>query len=189
MEQDERESMQTSGEEKDQAVSPTEEEVSSEQTLQKEYTQLKEDLLRAMAEAENIRKRTQKEKIDALKYAISSFGKDLVNVAENLRRAIENIPPSSAEGVPDSVKAFIEGVRLTEKELLSVFEKNGIKQILPLGEKFDHNCHQAMFEVEDDSKPAGTVIQVMEGGYMLHDRLLKPAFVGVSKMSGKKESS
>ncbi len=157
------------------------EEETTEQSLQKEYAQLKEDLLRALAEAENIRKRTQKEKMDTLKYAISSFGKDLVNVAENLRRALESAPENGDGANQEALNSFVEGVKLTEKELLSVFERHGIKQILPLGEKFDHNFHQAMFEVEDETHPAGTVVQVMEGGYTLHDRLLKPAFVGVSK--------
>lgn len=157
---------------------------SLEDTLSSEIEKLKGDLLRAMAETENVRKRAQKEKEDAFKYAISNFARDLTTVCENLRRACSSISQEEIQSHP-GFKSFFEGVDMTEKELLSVFDRHGIKRIAPQpGDMFDHNLHQAMFEVEDASKPAGTIMETMQAGYMLHDRLLKPAFVGVSKRQG-----
>jgi molecular chaperone GrpE len=148
-------------------------------TLETELATLKDQWLRAMAETENLRRRAQKDREEALKYASTNFGRDMLTVADNLRRALESI--STLEALPDSIKPLVEGIELTENSLLSTFERHGIKKIDPLKEKFDANMHQAMFEVEDDSVSAGTIVQVLQVGYMMHDRLLRPAMVGVSK--------
>ena len=148
-------------------------------TLETELATLKDQWLRAMAETENLRRRAQKDREEALKYASTNFGRDMLSVADNLRRALESV--STLGELPDSMKPLIEGVELTENSLLSTFERHGIKKIDPLNEKFDANIHQAMFEVEDASVSAGTIVQVLQAGYMMHDRLLRPAMVGVSK--------
>lgn len=152
-----------------------------EESLKTEIDQLKADLLRALAETENLRKRAQKEKEDAFKYAISNFARDLVSISENFKRALESVSKEEIEKLP-AAKSFFDGVTMIERELLSVFDRHGIQKIMPsVGDKFDHNVHQAMFEVEDPSKTMGTIIETLEAGYVLNDRLLKPAFVGVSK--------
>lgn len=148
-------------------------------TLETELATLKDQWLRAMAETENLRRRAQKDREEALKYASTNFGRDMLTVADNLRRALESI--STLGELPDSMKPLVEGIELTENSLLSTFERHGIKKIDPLNEKFDANIHQAMFEVEDGSVSAGTIVQVLQAGYMMHDRLLRPAMVGVSK--------
>jgi molecular chaperone GrpE len=142
-----------------------------------EVSTLKDQLLRALAEQENIRKRSQREVEEANKYAISSFARELLSVSDNLKRALDVAPENDDE----KTKTFIQGIEMTEKELLNSFAKFGIKKISPEGEKFDHNHHQAMFEAPDEAKEPGTVIQVLQPGYILHDRLLRPALVGVSK--------
>jgi len=148
--------------------------------LEADLAQFRDKHLRALAEIENVRRRGEKEKADALKYAATSFAKDILGVADNLRRAIEAVPDEAVEeGGP--IKTLIEGVELTEKELLSIFERHGIKPIAAEGERFDHNLHQAMMEVPDTGKPSGTVVRVLQGGYTIHDRLLRPAMVGVAK--------
>ncbi len=145
-----------------------------------EVREMKEQLLRAVAEAENVRKRAKREVEDAAKYSIASFARDLISVLENLQRASESIPPE-ARSENEMLKTLGEGVDLTLKELLNTFEKHGITRINPLGEKFDHNLHQAVVQIEDPSHPPGTVVQVMQSGYVLNDRLLRPAMVGVAK--------
>lgn len=152
-------------------------------TLEEQVTTLKDQWLRAMAETENLRRRATRDREEALKYASTNFGRDMLSIADNLRRALENCPP--AEDLPESVKALIQGIELTESALLSAFERHGVKKIEPMGEKFDANLHQAMFEIEDDSTPVGIVVQVLQVGYVMHDRLLRPAMVGVSKGSAK----
>ena len=145
-----------------------------------EAADYKDKALRAVAELENYRRRADKERDDVAKYAISNFAREMLPVADNLRRALDAQP--AAEGdVAAPLKAFVSGVELTERELLAAFERFGLKKIDPLGEPFDHNFHQAMFEIEDSTKPAGTVVQVMQSGYLLKDRLLRPALVAVSK--------
>jgi molecular chaperone GrpE len=146
-------------------------------TLMEEVANLKDQLLRSLAEQENVRKRTIREREDALKYAVSSFARELLSVSDNLRRALNAAP----QEIDEQVKTFVMGVEMTEKELLHAFEKFGVIKISPENEKFDHNFHQAMFETEDADKEPGTVIQVLQPGYVLHDRLLRPALVGVSK--------
>jgi molecular chaperone GrpE len=147
--------------------------------LEAEVLALKDQHLRALAEVENVRRRTAKEREDAVRYAAASVARDLLSVADNLRRAQESVPDAESQG--DVVKTLIEGVAATERELMASFERNGIKQVSPLDQKFDHNLHQAIFEVENTGKPAGTVVQVLQAGYVLHDRLLRPAMVGVAK--------
>ena len=136
--------------------------------------------LRAVAEMENYRRRADKEREDVAKYAITNFAREMLPVADNLRRALDSQPKAESE-VATQLKAFVSGVELTERELLAAFERFGIKQVSPLGQPFDHNFHQAMFELEDLTQPAGTVVQVMQPGYVLKDRLLRPALVAVSK--------
>ena len=148
--------------------------------LEAEVAKFKDQALRALAEQENVRRRAQRDREDALKFATSNFAKDLVTVADNLRRAIDSVPEAQA-AKDELVKGLLSGVSATERELLGAFEKHGIRKLNPLGEKFDHNLHQAIFELENTGKPAGTVVQVLQAGYTLHDRLLREAMVGVAK--------
>jgi molecular chaperone GrpE len=145
--------------------------------LEAEVSKLKDQLLRALAEQENIRRRAQREREDAVKYAAQKFATDLLSAADNMRRALESAPAVQDE----FTKTLLAGVAATERELLGAFEKHGIRRIDPAGEKFDHNLHQAMFELENTGKPAGTIVQVLAAGYMLQDRLLRAAMVGVAK--------
>lgn len=145
-----------------------------------EAATMKDRLLRTLAEMENLRKRTEREVADARTYAVSGFARDLLNVADNFRRAFESLP---AEALPAEgpVKAFADGVDLTERELLKTLEKHGIRRIEPDGQKFDPNLHQAMFEMPNDQVPSGTVVQTVQAGYTIGERVLRPALVGVSK--------
>jgi molecular chaperone GrpE len=145
-----------------------------------EAAQLKDQLLRAMAETENTRRRSQRDRDDAQKYGVSNFARDMVSVADNLRRALQAIPTASLE-TDDALKTLYDGVAATERELEAALAKQQIKRIWPEGERFDSNQHQAMFEVPGTDKPAGTIVQVLQAGYMIHDRLLRPALVGVAK--------
>jgi molecular chaperone GrpE len=149
--------------------------------LEREHAETKDRLLRALAEMANLRNRTDREIAESRLDSLTSFARDLLVVADNMRRALDAVAPelrSSAEG---GVKALIEGVELTERELLKALEKNGVRQFTPQGEKFDPNVHQAMFEIPDATVPAGSVVQVVQPGYMLGVRVLRPALVGVSK--------
>ena len=148
--------------------------------LEAEISQLKDQLLRALAETENVRRRGQRERSDAIKYGAASLVKDLLAVSDNLRRAIDSVPGDAAVD-DDRLKTLLDGVELTEKELLSVFERHHIVKLEPLGEKLDPHRHEAMYEVPDPSQPPGTVVQVIEPGYLLHDRLVRPARVGIAK--------
>jgi molecular chaperone GrpE len=144
-------------------------------------TELRDRLLRTLAEMENLRKRTEREVADSRLYGVSSFARDIVGVADNMRRALETVTPELRSAAQAGAKALIDGVELTERELLKALEKNGVRQFTPQGEKFDPNLHQAMFEVPDATVPAGSVVQVMQPGYMIGERVLRPALVGVSK--------
>jgi molecular chaperone GrpE len=144
-----------------------------------EAAEFKDKALRAMAEVENIRRRAQRERDDAVKYAATNIARDLLSVADNLSRALASVDETQI--ADETTRNLLTGVAATERELLAAFEKNGIKRIDPKGERFDHNFHQAIFEVENAGKPAGTVIEVLQPGYVLHDRLLRPAMVGVAK--------
>ena len=143
--------------------------------------EFKDRLLRTLAEMENLRKRTEREVNDARTYAVSNFARDVLAVADNMHRALSTIDPEMRQQSDAKTKALIEGVELTERELLKVLEKNGVKKFSPEGEKFDPNMHEAMYEVPTQDLPAGHVAQVMQAGYMLGERVLRPAMVGVSK--------
>ncbi len=147
--------------------------------LQDELDKSKDQLLRTVAEMENLRKRFQREREDAAKFAISSFAKDLLDVADTFRRALDAIPADLK--TDQRVKPLIDGIEATEQNLLKSFERNGIRKIEPTDETFNPNFHEVMFEAIVPGKPAGQIIQVIEVGYMLNDRLLRPARVGVSK--------
>jgi molecular chaperone GrpE len=145
-----------------------------------EAAQLKDQLLRALAEAENTRRRSQREREDSARYAAAALAKDIVPVADNLARALAAVP-AEALGKDEALKNLVDGIAATERQFLAALERHNIKRIDPLGEKFDANLHQAMFELPGTGQPAGTVVQVLQPGYVLHDRLLRPALVGVSK--------
>jgi molecular chaperone GrpE len=142
---------------------------------------VKDKLLRTLAEMENLRKRTAREVTEARLYGVTSFAHDMFAVADNMRRALDAVSPELRASAEPGVKALIDGVELTERELLKALEKNGVRQFTPRGEKFDPNVHQAMFEVPDPSVPAGSVAEVVQPGYMIGERVLRPAMVGVSK--------
>lgn len=150
------------------------------QQLEAELSELKDRSLRALADAENTRRRAQREVMEARKYAASGIVKDLLNVSDNLRRALESVPPELRER-DEQVKNLVIGVELVEKDLLGAFEKHGVKRIEPLGEPFNHEYHQAMYEVENSGQPSGTIVQLLQPGYVMHDRLLRPAMVAVAK--------
>ncbi|NND50388.1 MAG: nucleotide exchange factor GrpE [Rhizobiales bacterium] len=148
--------------------------------LQAEITDYRDRLLRSMAEMDNLRKRTQREKDDATRFAISRFARDIIGISDDLSRAIEAVPPEARSGDDATVTGLLAGIELTERQLQQVFERHGVKRFDPAGEKFDPMVHEAMYEVPDPSQPAGTVAQVVEPGYMIADRVLRPARVGVS---------
>ena len=146
-----------------------------------EIAGLKDRLLRALAEMENLRRRTEREVADARHYGIASFARDILGVADNMQRAMQALDAELREKADSTVQALLDGVELTERELLNVLEKHGIKKIEPLGEKFDPHLHQAMYEVPDASAPAGSVVQVVQPGYVIADRVLRPALVAIAK--------
>jgi len=145
-----------------------------------EAAQLKDQLLRALAEAENVRRRAQREREDAAKYAIANFARDVLQVSDNLHRALEAIPAATL-AADEALKNLHEGVTATERQLDAALERQQVKRIWPMGEKFDANLHQAMFEVPTDAQPPGTVAEVVQAGYVIADRLLRPALVGVAR--------
>jgi molecular chaperone GrpE len=149
-------------------------------TAEAKVAELKDQMLRALAEAENSRRRSQRDAEERLKFATQDFAKDLLPVADNLRRAIEAIP-KEALAIDEALRNFATGVEMTERLLLAAFERNKMKRIEPVGEKFDSHLHQAVFEVPNSGQPVGIVVQLLEAGYLLHDRLLRPAMVGVAK--------
>lgn len=149
-----------------------------------ENAELRDKLLRTMADMENLRRRTEREKTDTARYAISNFARDVLTVGDNLQRTIDHVPAEAAAQDP-ALKSFLEGVELTERELLNVLERHGVSRIEPLGQRFDPNCQQAMYEVPDPSVPEGTVVDVMQAGYVIGDRCLRPALVAVSKGGAK----
>jgi molecular chaperone GrpE len=147
----------------------------------REAAEYKDKLLRTLAEMENLRKRTEREVGDARLYGNASFARDVLQVADNMHRALAAIGPELRQSADAGVKALIEGVDLTERELLKVLEKHGVKKFSPEGERFDPNVHQAMYELESADLPPGHVAQVIQAGYMLSDRVLRPAMVAVVK--------
>lgn len=148
--------------------------------LEEEVADLKDQLLRAVAETENVRNRARRDREEGLKYASAALGRDLLGAVDNLQRALSSVPEAAVEE-SEQLKNLVTGIKMTEQELLTVFERHHIKVLNPLDETFDPHQHEAMFEVPDGSKPAGTVLQVLQSGYQLHDRLLRPARVGVAK--------
>lgn len=151
--------------------------------LQAAAEEAKDQMMRALAEADNARKRAVRDREEASKYAISTFARDLLEVADNLRRALEAIPAELLSADP-RVKSLMEGIDATERNLLKTFEKNGIRRMDPLNAPFNPNFHEVLFETPGTGKPAGIVVHVMETGYTLNDRLLRPAKVGVAKDDG-----
>jgi molecular chaperone GrpE len=159
------------------AAAPNEDQMAA---LAREAADYKDRLLRSLAEMENLRKRTERQVADARDYGIAAFARDILAVADNMERALGALDADLREKADAGTKALLDGVELTERELLKVLEKHGVKKFDPLGEKFDPNLHQAMYQVPDPSRPAGTVAQVVQPGYMIGDRMLRPALVGVA---------
>jgi molecular chaperone GrpE len=149
--------------------------------LVKESADHKDRWLRTLAEMENLRRRTEREVADARTYGVTSFARDILAVADNMQRAMQALDAELREKAEPGVKALLDGVELTERELLNVLEKHGVKKIEPMGEKFDPNFHQAMYEVPDSSVPSGTVVQVVQPGYTIGERVLRPALVAIAK--------
>ena len=156
--------------------------------LTEDNAKIKDQALRALAEAENTRKRAQRDIEEGSKYAVTRFATDLVGVIENLQRASQSIPEEAREG-NEMLKNLGGGVDMVMREMLGIFERNGIRRIDPLGEKFDHNFHQAVIQIENPDGPVGTILQVLQAGYIIHDRLLKPAMVSVSKQGDLKKQA
>ncbi|MCB1782782.1 MAG: nucleotide exchange factor GrpE [Alphaproteobacteria bacterium] len=153
------------------------------EALQSDLDRVKDQLMRALAETENTRRRAKMDREDASKFAITSFAKDLLSVSDNLRRALEAIPQELMAMHPE-VKNLADGIEATERQLLRSFEKNNIKKLVPIDMPFDPHFHEVMFEAPIPGKTAGTVIQVVEPGYTLNDRILRPARVGIAKDTG-----
>ena len=149
--------------------------------LTAERDELKDRTLRTLAEMENLRRRTEREVADARAYAVTNFARDVLNVADNIRRALDSVPADAKATADGAFKGLIDGIELTERDLAKTLERHGVKIVEPEGQKFDPNRHQAMFEVPNPEVPAGTVVQVVEAGYVIGDRVLRPALVGVAK--------
>jgi molecular chaperone GrpE len=153
--------------------------------LAQENAEMKDRVLRTLAEMENLRRRTEREIADARTYGIAAFAREILGVSDNIRRALEATGAEWKAGADAAGQALVDGVELTERELLKVLEKHGVKKLEPKGQKFDPNLHQAMFELEDASVPPGTVVQVLQAGFTIGDRILRPALVGVAKAPAK----
>lgn len=149
--------------------------------LKQEIADQKDRMMRALAEAENTRKRALKDREDAIKFASAGFARDLLDFSDNFRRALESIPDEVKAAADERMKSVFDGMEAMERELLSVFEKNKIQKIVPLDEPFNPNFHEVMYEAPVEGKAAGIIIEVIEPGYVLHDRLLRPARVGIAK--------
>lgn len=166
-------------------IMPDDPETGSVEALTKEAAEARDKMLRTLAEMENLRKRTSREVADARIYGITGFARDVLDIADNLQRALDALPAEARDNADPGLKALIEGVELTERALHNTLEKNGVKKLDPAGQKFDPNFQQAMYEVPDASVPSGTVVQVMQAGYTIGERVLRPALVGVSKGGAK----
>src|SRR4051795_7597433 len=166
-------------------VMPDDPEPGSVEAMAKEVAESRDKMLRTLAEMENLRKRTSREVADARIYGITGFARDILDIADNLQRALDAVPAEMKATADPALKAFIEGVELTERSLLNTLEKNGVKKFDPSGEKFNPNFQQAMYEVPDTSVPAGTVVQVVQAGYTIGERVLRPALVAVAKGGAK----
>jgi molecular chaperone GrpE len=170
-------------------IMPDDPEEGSMEALVKEAADMRDKMLRTLAEMENLRKRTAREVADARAYGITGFARDVLDIADNLQRALDAVPSETRESADPVLKALIEGVELTERSLLNALEKNGVKKFDPSGGKFDPNFQQAMYEVPDASVPPGTVVQVVQAGYMIGDRVLRPALVAVAKGGARASAS
>jgi molecular chaperone GrpE len=151
------------------------------EALNAENSQLKDRVLRTLAEMENLRRRTDREVSDAKTYGVTSFARDMLTVVDNVSRALEHLPAEARASAEASIRSMIEGVELTARDLEAVLSRHGVKKLDPKGQKFDPNLHQAIFEAPDETVPAGTVSQVVQSGWTIGDRVLRPAMVGVSK--------
>ena len=151
------------------------------EALNAENSQLKDRVLRTLAEMENLRRRTEREVSDAKTYAVTSFARDMLTVVDNLARALEHVPAEARAAADPQIRSVIEGVELTARDLEAALGRHGVKRLDPKGQKFDPNFHQAIFEVPDETLPAGAVSQVVQSGWTIGDRVLRPAMVGVSK--------
>ncbi|PSJ55602.1 nucleotide exchange factor GrpE [Pseudaminobacter soli (ex Li et al. 2025)] len=149
--------------------------------LMKENEELKERALRIAADMENLRRRTARDVQDARAYSVANFARDMLGVSDNLRRAIDAVPADARSGGDAGLSSLLEGVEMTERSMLSALERHGVKKLEPEGQKFDPHFHQAMFEVPNPNVPANTVVQVVQPGYSIGERVLRPAMVGVSK--------
>jgi molecular chaperone GrpE len=159
------------------------------EALARESADFKDKHLRTLAEMENLRRRTEREVADSRTYAITSFARDALAVADNMARALPALDAALRDNADANVKALLDGVALTERELSKVLEKHGVRKFEPQGQKFDPNLHQAMYEVADPALPAGTVAQVVQAGYMIGERVLRPALVAVAKGGPKTEAA
>src|SRR3974390_3378953 len=166
-------------------IMPDDPEQGSAEALVRENVDLRDKALRTLGEMENLRKRTAREVADARAYGITGFARDVLDIADNLQRTLDAVPAETRELADPMLKTLIEGVELIERSLLNALEKNGVKKFDPSGEKFNPNFQQAMYEVPDASVPAGTVVQVVQAGYTIGERVLRPALVGVSKGGAK----
>src|SRR5437588_2672740 len=162
-------------------IMPDDPEEGSVEALTKEAADARDKMLRTLAEMENLRKRTAREVADARTYGITGFARDVLDIADNLQRALDAVPAEARAAAEPGLKALIEGVELTERSLLNALEKNGVRKFDPSGEKFDPNFQQAMYEVPDPSVSSGTIAQVIQSGYMIGERVLRPALVAVAK--------
>src|SRR5580700_3782013 len=151
------------------------------EALNAENSQLKDRVLRTLAEMENLRRRTEREVADAKTYGVTSFARDMLSVVDNLSRALEHLPAEARASADPSIRSLIEGVELTARDLEAALGRHGVKKLDPKGQKFDPNFHQAIFEAPDETVPSGTVSQVVQSGWTIGDRVLRPAMVGVSK--------
>ena len=149
--------------------------------LTAERDELKDRTLRTLAEMENLRRRTEREVADARSYAVTNFARDVLNVADNVRRALDSVPAEARDAAEGAFKGLIDGIELTERDLSKTLDRHGVKLVEPQGQKFDPHRHQAMFEVPNAEVPSGTVVQVVQAGYVIGDRVLRPALVGVAK--------
>jgi molecular chaperone GrpE len=172
----------------DEEVEKEEEEEEEDNDLEVKIKELKDQLMRTLADGENLRKRTLKEVEQAKKYSHISFVRDLVSSVDNLKRALDSIPEDKSN-LSEPIKNLILGLEIVEKEIVTTLEKNNIKQISPLGEKFDYNFHQAMFEIPTNDCDPGLVVEVSQNGYLLYDRLVRPAMVGISKKIEEKKDN
>lgn len=150
-------------------------------TLEAEVVELKDRLLRTLAEMENLRRRSEREIADTRQYAVANFARDMLTVSDNLRRAIDALPAEARKDTDPALAALIEGVEVTERGLAQTLQKFGVRPIDAIGERFDPSHHQAMFEIESAEMPAGTVAEVVQTGYLIGERVLRPAMVGVAK--------